>query len=406
MDLTWRPKPASPPFYSLASKLPTTLSAVFALLLLLTTLLMLWSNFSLGATVVSYTKLGPDAVVNRAEAFQFTLRSSVEKMWAGDAYALAILIVVLSGAWPYAKLLALTILWFAPLTEKRRGRAATAVDLLGKFSLVDGYVLLFMIVGFRLNITVDIIITTITVDVDVVGGWGVYSFVWGALLSLLLSNALLIAHQLVEGRERQKRDDPLSVVATNTTTSALDRYLDAPAPSGVRAYRGRGEVAIAETFAEAFDPRTSPSHAARNEVQAQMRLDREAREEQEYMRRREHDLRDVRRAQAAAGLYTGMSQESFRLPSGPQQPRAQGERRRQKPRRGAERQKSGHLQPYTRLPILCVDSFRSRGPVMGFAIQLLVPALIGAAAVLLYLGTVNDSIKFGTSLSRCCEFLE
>lgn len=40
--------------------------------------------------------------------------NSVHTMWASRSYTLAILIAVMSGVWPYAKLLAMLALWFVP----------------------------------------------------------------------------------------------------------------------------------------------------------------------------------------------------------------------------------------------------------------------------------------------------
>ena len=68
---------------------------------------------------------------------------------------LAMIIFVLSFAWPYSKQLIVFGLWFAPpstVSVSTRGSALLWLDLLGKWSIVDIFVLVMVLVGFRLSI--------------------------------------------------------------------------------------------------------------------------------------------------------------------------------------------------------------------------------------------------------------
>lgn len=80
---------------------------------------------------------------------------STFEMWRAGAKALAILIVIFSGLWPYSKQLITLYIWFAPakwLSSKRRGSILHWLDTLGKWSMVDVFVLLMTLASFRISI--------------------------------------------------------------------------------------------------------------------------------------------------------------------------------------------------------------------------------------------------------------
>ena len=71
------------------------------------------------------------------------------------AYALVILIGTFSGAWPYLKLITMLYCWLASpskMAPKRRGQILMFLDTLGKWSLIDVFVLVMCMVSFRLHI--------------------------------------------------------------------------------------------------------------------------------------------------------------------------------------------------------------------------------------------------------------
>lgn len=130
------------------------LSALFVTTCLANGGLFLWANLSVGAevwTTFCITEACPDPT--RAKVFTFTLRSSLKAMWEAEAYYVAILIVFGSAVWPYIKMFAMLATWFWPVEagsrgEHRRGRVARILDLAGKFSLIDGFVMILLSVGF------------------------------------------------------------------------------------------------------------------------------------------------------------------------------------------------------------------------------------------------------------------
>ena len=73
-------------------------------------------------------------------------------MWEAKVYPLAILVLVFSGIWPYIKLLTLLFCWCineSKLSPRVRERLLIILDILGKWSLLDSYVLIMMTVAFR-----------------------------------------------------------------------------------------------------------------------------------------------------------------------------------------------------------------------------------------------------------------
>ena len=180
--------------------------------------LFLYSNMSTGATVEPHVAikfppwlavvvkqivpLAPDNMLEfRDDVFNFTLVSSLRHFWSARAYALAFLIGAFSGVWPYAKIFAMMMMWFCPASERVRGRGLHWIDVLGKWSLIDAYVLSLMAVGFGFNTDADILGIAIHVDIEVQPGWGVYSFILATIWSLALSHYLTHLHrQAVERR--------------------------------------------------------------------------------------------------------------------------------------------------------------------------------------------------------------
>ena len=82
----------------------------------------------------------------------FGLIDTVTDMWKSEVYLLAILVAVFSGIWPYVKLITLLLCWClneSKLSPRVRERLLIILDILGKWSLLDSYVLIMMTVAFR-----------------------------------------------------------------------------------------------------------------------------------------------------------------------------------------------------------------------------------------------------------------
>lgn len=108
-------------------------------------------HLSLGATVNIEAELAGENI--RVEKFfEFSMARSTIDIWNAGGKELAILILVFSGIWPYMKQLITLVLWFLPPSRcsvYRRESILLWLDCLGKWSMIDIFVLVISIAAFR-----------------------------------------------------------------------------------------------------------------------------------------------------------------------------------------------------------------------------------------------------------------
>jgi hypothetical protein len=132
--------------------------------------------------------------------FSFTLKSTVHDMWKAKVYPLALIIAVFSGAWPYAKVLLMMFCWVCPvwvLPPRQRETLMICLDALGKWSVIDAYVLIMMMVAFNLDLNLfeqDAVVVRVLVAPD----FGFYGFMFATVTSLLMSHVVLGLHRKCE----------------------------------------------------------------------------------------------------------------------------------------------------------------------------------------------------------------
>jgi hypothetical protein len=108
-------------------------------------------HLSLGGTInidanIAGEKLRVD------QFFEFSMARSTIDIWNAGGKELAILIVIFSGIWPYSKQIITLVVWFLPPSKcsvARRGSIFLWLDRLGKWSMVDIFVLVISIAAFR-----------------------------------------------------------------------------------------------------------------------------------------------------------------------------------------------------------------------------------------------------------------
>jgi len=188
--------------------LPLVLRFGIPLLILANIALFISSNTGIGATVyVVVTFNGTE--VQMPSLFSFSLANSIRDMWSAKVYALSLLIAIFSGAWPYLKLVLMFISWVVPtqiLLPSRREKVIMFLDALGKWSLIDAYVLTLMLVAFRFDMAPEQIESRM--DVYVSPKWGFYCFLFSTMLSLILTHTILAAHRKVISSEKKEKRDP------------------------------------------------------------------------------------------------------------------------------------------------------------------------------------------------------
>jgi uncharacterized paraquat-inducible protein A len=80
---------------------------------------------------------------------------SIFEIWNAGGKALAMLMLIFSGVWPYTKQLVTLFLWFVPpriVGVRKRETTLVWLDILGKWSVVDIFVLVVTVAGFRVSV--------------------------------------------------------------------------------------------------------------------------------------------------------------------------------------------------------------------------------------------------------------
>lgn len=115
--------------------------------------------------------------------------------------AMAILIAIFSGLWPYTKQITTFVLWFLPPTwvsSIKRGKIFAWLDSLGKYSFIDIFVLIVAMVAFRVSISSPSVAflpeNLYSVDLILVALWGLYANATAQILSQLSSHVIIHYH--------------------------------------------------------------------------------------------------------------------------------------------------------------------------------------------------------------------
>ena len=157
--------------------------------------LYLWANMGAGASVDLYLKIAQDPIVIK-DLFLFTLGGTITDMLNAGVYFLAIIIICFSGIYPYAKVATHLYCWCMPtdmLPPKKRENILIFIGSIGKWSLVDTFVLFLMMVAFNMRISLQD--GDITADVFIVTKFGFYGFLFATMLSLSMGSVVLWFHR-------------------------------------------------------------------------------------------------------------------------------------------------------------------------------------------------------------------
>ena len=131
--------------------IPKFVRWIMPLILLANIGFFLSGHLSLGATVNIEAELAGEKF-HVEKFFEFSMAKSTVDIWNAGGRALAIMILIFSGIWPYTKQLISLVLWFLPptsLSVSRRGSILLWLDWLAKWSMIDIFVLVISIAAFR-----------------------------------------------------------------------------------------------------------------------------------------------------------------------------------------------------------------------------------------------------------------
>lgn len=193
-------------------RLPLWLRLLIPFLILSNIWLFLSSNGSIGGSVFPKVILGDTRRIEFPSMFDCGLINSIRDMWKAKTYALSILVACMSCVWPYMKLILMLIAWMIPTTiisAKHRERILRVLDELGKWSLLDSYFMILMVVAFHFVLRIPIvnvekISTERIVYLWVLPVYGFLGLIGGTLYSLALSHIICAIERYVA---KQKRDE-------------------------------------------------------------------------------------------------------------------------------------------------------------------------------------------------------
>jgi len=211
--------------------IPRRVKFLVPVMILLNIIFFITGNFFSNGAVVQLTLGIAGDISKPLVLLAFTLESSINDMWNAGVYPLAIIIALASGFWPYSKQIMLVFCWFAPATimsVPKRQHMLELLDVLGKWSMIDAFVLIMLQVAFRFYITSTYIQQLsllpqdlVIVDVVVAPGWGIFGFLFGAMGSLLVNHLMIWYNRKAMESDEELEDAIKGVLVKDIATPRI-----------------------------------------------------------------------------------------------------------------------------------------------------------------------------------------
>jgi hypothetical protein len=186
-----------------SNDIPLLVRALTPVILVGNIALFLSGHFSKGGNVVLSVQVGEQSVVFD-DFYSFSIAQSGIDLWNAGAKALAILMLIFAGIWPYTKQLITLLLWFTPprwVSTSVRGSFLLWMDFLAKWSMIDVFVMIVTVAAFRVQVQsppLDFLPDDLyQLDIMVVPVWGLYANMLAQLLSQFTSHFIIAYHRLV-----------------------------------------------------------------------------------------------------------------------------------------------------------------------------------------------------------------
>jgi Na+-transporting methylmalonyl-CoA/oxaloacetate decarboxylase gamma subunit len=179
-------------------------------------------HLSLGATVnIEATLAGQSFTVGNF--FEFSMAFSIVEIWNAGGKELAIMILLFSGVWPYTKQVITLVLWFLPPTTvsvSKRGSIFLWLDALAKWSMVDIFVLVITVAGFRVSVkSPDVGFLPedfYSLDLLVVPMWGLYANMIAQIISQISSHCIVYYHRKIVADATERHEESLHPKSSDT----------------------------------------------------------------------------------------------------------------------------------------------------------------------------------------------
>jgi len=181
--------------------------------ILCTTALFISSNSGTGASVFVVFDIGRRIQV--PSLFDFGLINSIREMCKAEVYLLALIVALFSGVWPYLKLLLMLISFVLPasiLNKRKREKILMRLDATGKWSILDSYVMILMLVAFHFHIQFPLdekseVEKGALINVFVHAAFGFLTLIVGTLISLCLSHIITHLHRSLDEHPDQNKGE-------------------------------------------------------------------------------------------------------------------------------------------------------------------------------------------------------
>ena len=175
--------------------------------------LFISSNSATGASVFIVFNVGRRIQI--PSLFDFGLINSVRDMWKAGVYPLSILVAVFSGIWPYLKLVLMLISFILPaslLNPRKREIILMILDATGKWSILDSYVMILMLVAFHFHIAFPVVEPSEAdkgsiINVFVYAAFGFFTLILGTIISLFLSHIITHLHRGLDEHPDQNKGE-------------------------------------------------------------------------------------------------------------------------------------------------------------------------------------------------------
>ena len=181
--------------------------------ILITAALFISSNSGTGASVFVVFDIGRRIQV--PSLFDFGLINSIREMCKAGVYFLALVVALFSGVWPYLKLLLMLISFVLPtsiLNKRKRESILMALDATGKWSILDSYVMILMLVAFHFHIQFPLdekseIEKGAIINVFVYAAYGFLTLILGTVISLCLSHIITNLNRSLDEHPDQNKGE-------------------------------------------------------------------------------------------------------------------------------------------------------------------------------------------------------
>ena len=150
--------------------------------------LYLFSNINNGASLLIKLSLGEFYNKTTDSLLTFSLFGSTKDIWESKLYIISIIIFLVSGVWPYIKLITILLCIIFQFGNNRK--FLEILDVLNKWSLLDVFLMIIMMCLFNIDIKVGSIYIKIFMNPEI----GIHLFLIATIISPILCQIILFYH--------------------------------------------------------------------------------------------------------------------------------------------------------------------------------------------------------------------